>query len=306
MTAAIVVDQSPLGANVRSTVGAATDVTPMLRVLYSRIAEPNAGGPGGYSFNVPSVSGGGALTDATGKKKVIKNYTRTGGMCPACSGTGRASKFDEAQVVRDSLSIDDGAILAPGYKPGSWQFRAYAEAGKFPVDVPVGEFTAEQRHALLYGKPEKVQYLGFNTTYQGLIPRLEAPFLSKEKEGFQKGAREFVDRAVTQVDFPACGGTRLAKHALESKINGKNIAELRAMEVADLAQWFDSVEAPGVGPLVSSISDALANFTAIGSTTCSRRCATRATPCSSWSTARRRSRPPTMSWSSAPVRARTG
>ena len=102
------------------------------------------------------------------------------------------------------------AILAPGYKPGSWQFRAYAEAGKFPVDVPVGEFTAEQRHALLYGEPEKVQYLGFNTTYQGLIPRLEAPFLSKEKEGFQKGAREFVDRAVTQVDCPACGGTRLA------------------------------------------------------------------------------------------------
>ena len=87
--------------------------------------------------------------------------------------------------------------------------------------------------------------MGFNTTYQGLIPRLEASFLSKEKEGFQKGAREFVDRAVTQVDCPACGGTRLAQHALESKINGKNIAELRAMEVADLAQWFDSVEAPG-------------------------------------------------------------
>ena len=173
MTAAIVVDQSPLGANVRSTVGTAT---------------------------------------------------------------GRARKFDEAQVVRDSLSIDDGAILAPGYKPGSWQFRAYAEAGKFPVDVPVGEFTAEQRHALLYGGPEKVQYLGFNTTYQGLIPRLEAPFLSKKKECLQKGAREFVDRAVTQVDCPACGGTRLAQHALESKINGKNIAELRAMEVADLAQ----------------------------------------------------------------------
>ena len=205
VTAAIVVDQSPLGSNVRSTVGTATDVTPMLRVLYSRIAEPNAGGPGAYSFNVPSVSGGGALTDATGKKKVIKNYTRTGGMCPACSGTGRASKFDEAEVVDDSLSIDDGAILAPGYKPGSWQLRSYAESGKYPTDVPVGEFTAEQRHALLYGEPERVKYLGFNTTYQGLIPRLEASLLSKEKEGLQKAAREFVDRAVTLIDCPACG-----------------------------------------------------------------------------------------------------
>ncbi|WP_070474777.1 ATP-binding cassette domain-containing protein [Corynebacterium sp. HMSC05H05] len=145
VTAAIVVDQSALGANVRSTVGTATDVTPMLRVLYSRIAEPNAGGPGAYSFNVPSVSGGGAIKDATGKKKVVKTFTRTGGMCPECAGTGRASKFDEAQVVDDSLSIDDGAILAPGYKPGSWQFRAYAEAGKFPVDVPVGEIKDDPR-----------------------------------------------------------------------------------------------------------------------------------------------------------------
>ena len=68
VTAAIVVDQSALGSNVRSTVVTATDVTPMLRVLFSRIAEPPAGGPGAYSFNVPSVSGGGALTDATGKK----------------------------------------------------------------------------------------------------------------------------------------------------------------------------------------------------------------------------------------------
>ena len=264
VTAAIVVDQSALGANVRSTVGTATDVTPMLRVLYSRIAEPNAGGPGAYSFNVPSVSGGGAMKDATGKKKVVKNFARTGGMCPTCAGTGRASRFDEAQVVDDSLSLDDGAILAPGYKHGSRQFRAYAEAGKFPTDVPVGEFTPEQRHALLYGEQERVQYLGFNTTYQGLIPRLEASLLSKEKEGLQKAAREFVDRAVTQVDCPDCGGTRLAQHALASKIEGKNIAELCAMEVADLAEWFEGVDAPGVAPLVASIRAALANFTAIG------------------------------------------
>ena len=264
VTAAIVVDQSPLGPNVRSTVGTATDVIPMLRVLFSRIAEPNAGGPGAYSFNVPSVSGGGAIKDATGKKTVVKNFTRTGGMCPACAGTGRASKFDEAQVVDDALSLDDGAILAPGYKPGSWQLRAYSESGKFPTDVQVGKFTKEQRHALLYGEPEKVQYLGFNTTYQGLIPRLEASLLSKEKEGLQKSAREFVDRAVTQVDCPACGGTRLAPRALESKIDGKNIAELCAMEVADLAEWFDGVDAPSVAPLVASIRDALTNFTAIG------------------------------------------
>ena len=89
VAAAIVVDQSALVANVRSTVGTATDVTPLLRVLFSRIAEPHAGGPGAYSFNVPSVSGGGVVTDATGTKTVRKNYTRTGGMCPSGAGTLR-------------------------------------------------------------------------------------------------------------------------------------------------------------------------------------------------------------------------
>ncbi|GAA1168307.1 excinuclease ABC subunit UvrA [Corynebacterium glaucum] len=264
ITAAIVVDQSPMGANPRSTVGTATDVTALLRVLYSRIAEPKAGGPGAYSFNVPSVSGGGVLKDTTGKKKVLKNYTRTGGMCPTCAGTGRVSEFDEAEVVDDALSLEDGALLAPGYKAGSWQWRQYAESGKYPNDMPVGEFTKEQRHELLYAEAEQVKFAGINTTYQGLIVKLKASLLSKEKEGLQKHVREFVDRAVTAVTCSDCGGTRLAPHALESTINGKNIAELCAMEVADLADWFEQVEEVSVAPLVASIREALANFVDIG------------------------------------------
>lgn len=62
ITTAIIVDQEPMGANPRSTVGTATDATAMLRVLFSRVAEPSAGGPGAYSFNVPSVSAAGAIT----------------------------------------------------------------------------------------------------------------------------------------------------------------------------------------------------------------------------------------------------
>ena len=264
ITTAIVVDQEPLGTNVRSTVGTATDVTAMLRVLYSRIAEPNAGGPGAYSFNVPSVSGGGVLTDARGNKKVLKNYRRTGGMCPTCEGTGRASTFAVEEVVDMSLSLDDGAIRVPGYKPGSWQLRHYAESGFFPADAPLSEFTAEQLDTLLWAEPQKVDYLGFNTTYEGLIPKLSKSILSKEKEGLQKAMREFVDRAVTTGPCPDCGGTRLAPHALESRIAGKNIAELCAMEVADLDEWMAGVDAPAVAPLVGAIRETLANFVTIG------------------------------------------
>lgn len=72
-----------------------------------------------------------------------------------------------------------------------------------------------------------------------MIPKLTKSLLSKEKEGLQKAMREFVERAVTSGPCPACGGTRLAPHALESRINGANIAQLCAMEVADLAEWIE-------------------------------------------------------------------
>lgn len=185
-------------------------------------------------------------------------------MCPTCAGTGRVAEFDETEVVDDSLFLDDGALLAPGYKAGSWQWRQFAESGKYPTDIPVGDFTQEQRHALLYAEPEKTKFQGINTTYQGLIVKLKASLLSKEKEGLQKHVREFVERAVTSVPCPDCGGTRLAAHALESTINGKNIAELCEMEVADLAAWFDTFEDESVGPLVASIREALKNFVDIG------------------------------------------
>ncbi|WP_291314828.1 excinuclease ABC subunit UvrA [Corynebacterium sp. UBA2622] len=264
ITTAIVIDQEPMGANVRSTVGTATDVTAMLRVLFSRIAEPNAGGPGAYSFNVPSVSGGGVLTDSRGRRKVLKNYRRTGGMCPTCEGTGRASTFDVAEVVDKQLSLDDGAVRVPGYKPGSWLLRHYTESGYFPTDVPVGEFTDEQRHMLLFAEPRRVNHLGINTTYEGLIPKLTKSLLSREKEGMQKAMREFVERAATSGPCPDCGGTRLAPHALESTVAGRNIAELCAMEVRELAGWMEGVTEQSVAPLVGAIRETLENFLTIG------------------------------------------
>lgn len=265
ITAAVIVDQEQLSANVRSTVGTATDITPLLRVLYSRIATPHVGGPGAFSFNVPSVSGGGAMTDARGRKKVVKNFTRTGGMCPACEGTGRVSQVNEAALVDDHLSLDEGAILVPGYKVGSWSWRQYAESGLFPTDIPVGQFTAEQRGALLHMEPTKMKFSGINATYEGLIPKITKSMLSKDRESLQKHIRPFVDAAATFVACPDCGGTRLAAHALEATIAGQNIAQLCALEVKDLARWFrNNVGHEQVAPLVNAIQEALDNFVAIG------------------------------------------
>lgn len=87
LTAAIVVGQEPMAASTCSTFGTATDITGHLRVLFSRLAEPRAGGPAAYSFNVPSASGQGAI-DVNGVKEV-RRFERTGGMCPRCEGRGK-------------------------------------------------------------------------------------------------------------------------------------------------------------------------------------------------------------------------
>lgn len=266
ITTAIIVDQEQMGANPRSTVGTATDATAMLRILFSRIAEPNAGGPGAYSFNVPSVSASGAITVEKGgnTKREKSTFKRTGGMCPACEGMGRASDIDLKELFDASLSLNDGALTIPGYTPGGWSYRMYSESGLFDAAKPIKDFTEEERHNFLYLEPTKMKIAGINMTYEGLIPRIQKSMLSKDREGMQKHIRAFVDRAVTFIPCPACGGTRLAPHALESKINGKNIAELCAMEVRDLAKWIKTVEAPSVAPLLTALTETLDNFVEIG------------------------------------------
>lgn len=87
LTTAIVVDQERMGGNPRSTVGTATDTTSLLRILFSRIAEPAIGGPNAYSFNVATVSAQGARTvEKNGAKTEVVKFSRQGGMCPRCDG----------------------------------------------------------------------------------------------------------------------------------------------------------------------------------------------------------------------------
>jgi excinuclease UvrABC ATPase subunit len=62
LTTAIIVDQERMGGNPRSTVGTATDVNAMLRILFSRLGKPHIGGPGAFAFNVPSVTARGTMT----------------------------------------------------------------------------------------------------------------------------------------------------------------------------------------------------------------------------------------------------
>jgi excinuclease UvrABC ATPase subunit len=266
LTTAIIVDQQRLGADVRSTVGTATDANALLRILFSRLGQPHIGSPNAFSFNVPSVRASGSITIARGAGKTIRQtFTRTGGMCPRCEGLGRVSDIDLTQLYDDSKSLSEGAITVPGYTvDGHWTVRIFTESGFLDPNKAIREYTRTERHDFLYREATRLKVNGINLTYEGLIPKIEKSFLSKDREALQPHIRAFVDRAVTFSACPDCGGTRLAEAARSSRIGGINIAEAGAMQITDLAQWIRGVDAAPVAPLRASLQQTLDAFAEIG------------------------------------------
>ncbi|MFD0213251.1 ATP-binding cassette domain-containing protein [Streptomyces hirsutus] len=266
LTTAIVVDQQRMGSDPRSTVGTVTDVHAMLRILFSRLGTPHIGPPGAFSFNTASVRASGAITVERGDKKAVKaTYERTGGMCTRCEGRGTVSDIDLTQLYDDSKSLAEGAFTIPGWKSDSfWTVRVYAESGFVDPDKPIRKFTEQEMRDFLYREPVKVKVDGVGLTYEGLIPKIQKSFLSKDKESMQPHIRAFVERAVTFTTCSECDGTRLSEGARSSKIKGISIADACAMEIRDLAEWVRGLSEPSVAPLLTSLGGTLDSFVEIG------------------------------------------
>ena len=248
LTTAIIVDQERMGANVRSTVGTATDANAMLRILFSRLGQPHIGSAQAFSFNVASISGAGAVTMERGGETVKerRSFSITGGMCPRCEGMGNVTDFDLTALYDDTKSLNEGALTIPGYSVDGWYGRIFSGSGFFDPDKPIKSFTKKQLHDLLYKEPTKIKVDNINLTYEGLIPRIQKSFLSKDREAMQPHIRAFVDRAVTFTTCPDCAGTRLSEAARSSKIDGISIAD------------------ESVAPLLTVLRETLDSFVEIG------------------------------------------
>ncbi|SDO89022.1 excinuclease ABC, A subunit [Streptomyces sp. cf386] len=267
LTTAITVDQQRMGGDPRSTVGTATDANAMLRILFSRLGTPHIGPPSAYSFNTASVRASGAITVERGAKTKAQKATfeRTGGMCIRCEGRGSVSDIDLTQLYDDSKSLSEGAFTIPGWKSDSqWTVQLYAQSGFVDPDKPIRRYTKKEMHAFLYGEPTKIKVNGINLTYEGLIPKIQKSFLSKDKESMQPHIRAFVERAVTFTTCPECDGTRLSEGARSSKINKLSIADACSMEIRDLAEWVRALKDPTVAPLLTALQHTLDSFTEIG------------------------------------------
>ncbi|WP_077003065.1 excinuclease ABC subunit UvrA, partial [Variovorax sp. KK3] len=267
LTTAIIVDQERMGANARSTVGTVTDANAMLRILFSRLGKPHIGPPGAFAFNVPSVRASGAITVERGEGKTQTKkatFNRLGGMCPRCEGMGAVTDFDLHALYDDAKSLNEGALTIPGYSMEGWYGRIFRGCGFFDPDKPIGKYSKRELHDLLHKEPTKIKVDGINLTYAGLIPSIQKSYLSKDVDAMQPHIRAFVERAVTFTTCPECNGTRLSAEARSSKIKGKNIADVCAMQISDLADWVRKIDESSVAPLLAGLQHLIDGFAEIG------------------------------------------
>ena len=266
LTTAIIVDQERMGSDPRSTVGTATDTGAMLRILYSRLGKPHIGSPQAFSFNVASISGAGAVTMERGGRTVKerREFNIVGGMCPRCEGRGSVNDIDLTALYDDSKSLNEGALTIPGFSMDGWYGRIFNGCGFFDPDKPICKFTKKELDSLLHKEATRLKIDGVNLTYMGLIPQIKKSFLAKDVEAMQPHIRAFVARAVTFTTCPDCDGTRLSDTARSSKIKGKSIADICAMQISDLAEWIGGLDEKSVAPLLASLRHTLDSFVEIG------------------------------------------
>ncbi|MFC9878464.1 ATP-binding cassette domain-containing protein [Streptomyces libani] len=240
LSAAIVVDQERMGANSRSTVGTATDAHTMLRIIFSRLGTPHAGTSTAFSFNSAE------------------------GMCQECEGLGRVSAIDTGELLDTELSLNEGAITAPGFTVGSWYWQTLAHSGFFDPDVKLKDYTPAQWDDLLHKPATKIKVGTSHINYEGLLVRVQRTYLAKDRAAMQPHIRAFVDRAVTFTACGACGGARLNPAALGSRIAGRNIAECSALQISDLVTFVRGIDDPAVAPLVATLCHTLDSLVEIG------------------------------------------
>jgi excinuclease UvrABC ATPase subunit len=177
---------------------------------------------------------------------------------------GSMTDIDLTKLYDENKSLAEGAITIPGYKADGWAVRMFSESGFLDPDKPIRDYTKTELHDFLHREPTKVKFNNINITYEGLIPKVQKSFLSKDRESMQPHIRAFVDRAVTFTSCPECGGSRLNEAARASRIGGINIADASAMQISGLAEWVRGLDEPSVAPLLATLQQTLDSFVEIG------------------------------------------
>ena len=171
------------------------------------------------------------------------------GACPYCKGLGVVTEIDREKVIPDpSLSIAEGGIAPLGKAKKSLffaQLEALGEKYGFTLKTPICEISDEALNVILYGAEERLNVrndaLGTSSyflSFDGVVRYMEMQQDDEASATAQKWVSQFSRTCVC----PECNGQRLNKEALHFFIDGKNIADLAAMDLSELYSWLDGVE----------------------------------------------------------------
>ncbi|MDR2833053.1 MAG: excinuclease ABC subunit UvrA [Streptococcaceae bacterium] len=242
LSMAVVVDQSRIGGNSRSTLGTITDINPLIRLLFSRIGQPHLGPAWNFSFNDPH------------------------GMCKTCEGIGRIVALDLDKALDKNKSLNEGAILLPGYKVDSWQNKFYTQSGFFDNDKPIKDYTPQELQKFLYSEGEKIDSLfmeGMSSNFEGLVYRFNRTNIKGGNETSAATQKKIAPFISEQKCFD-CHGTRFNPQVLECKIGNYNIADFLAMQVDELTQVIGQIQEESISPVIQNIQHRLTDLIEIG------------------------------------------
>lgn len=244
LSTAIVIDQKRIGGSSRSTVGTITDIYAIFRLLFSRVGQPHIGYSNAFSFNDP------------------------GGMCPECNGIGNKVNIDLEKFFDRSKSLNEGGILFPVFKVGTWYWKMYTFSGLFDNDKKLADYTEDEWNILLYGKDKKITFqtdVGpIKSSYEGIVEKFNRLYIQRDISTMSESTQKTVMRFMSLQPCPLCKGSRLSQAALSSRINGYNIAQFSAMEVSELIKVVEDIKDPVAAPMVTAAVSRLQHLVSIG------------------------------------------
>lgn len=244
LSMSVIVDQKRLGGGSHSTMGTITDISPILRLLFSRVGQPQIGQAYMFSFNDPQ------------------------GMCPECNGLGRKLGVDLSKALDLSKSLSQGAILLPDYKVDGWEWNMIVQSGEFDLEKKLRDYSERELEELLYAKARKVEmdFAGkaMNITVEGVIEKFTNKYIKQDIKTKSERTQRSVAPFISEGPCSACRGARLSQAALSCRINGLNIAEMSSMEVGQLIRVIREIDDPVAAPIVKSLTERLQHLVDIG------------------------------------------
>lgn len=239
LSPSVIVDQSRLGGNARSTVGTFSDMYAALRLLYSRIGEPYVGTASRFSFNDPN------------------------GMCPECSGIGRVMTVDVEGRIDPEKTWNEGMADLPAFHLGNWYWKQYAASGLFPLDRKWKDFSEQERNRVLYGADTR-DGKRLDKRVDGISHYLHRILINRDTSAMKEAfVRRFMG-LVSEAPCPVCRGRRLNEKALACKVAGYSIDEMCAMEFTELIKVLRSIRDARAASIVTTLTASLQRMIDIG------------------------------------------